>query len=330
MKPVVLLLLLHFFKTPYAVSQGTFAAASRFTPAPGFYEKNIATLQRDSSKGINKKKLYLIAGVHAASYAGTMLVLGKAWYDDYSKTGFHLFNDSNEWLQLDKAGHAWTAYNIANYSTRLWKGTGLSRRNAALLGGFSSLGYQTILEFLDAHSAEWGWSWADIGANAAGAALFTTQELTWGFEKVALKFSSFPQRHDASLRPRAAELFGRSFPERLLKDYNGQTYWLSLNLESVFHSNLPSWLNLAVGYGGDGMYGGFENIAVDKTGAVVFDRRDVARVRQWYLSPDVDWTKLKTNKKLVRTLFSLLNMIKLPAPALELRRGKLKPHWIRF
>jgi hypothetical protein len=279
---------------------------------------------------VNKKRLYLITGVHAASYTGTLVILGKAWYKDYPKTGFHLFNDSREWLQVDKAGHAWTAYNIANYSTRLWQWSGVAKRKAALLGGASALGYQTILEYLDAHSAEWGWSWTDMGANAFGAALYTTQAWAWDDQKVTLKFSSFPQRHAAALNSRADDLFGKTFPERLLKDYNGQTYWLSFNPHSLFQNRLPAWLNVAIGYGATGLYGGFENFARDKNGVVTFDRRDIKRVRQWYLSPDIDWTKIHTNKKAVRTLFTLLNMIKMPAPALELRRGKLKARWIAF
>lgn len=169
-----------------------------------------------------------------------------------------------------------------------------------------------------------------MGANAFGAALFTTQELTWGKQKVQVKFSSFPQRHGAALQQRADDLFGPSFQKRLLKDYNTQSYWLSLNIRSFVQTAFPAWLNLAVGYGASGLYGGFKNIAYNKNGAVIFDRSDVKRVRQWYLSPDIDWTKIKTNKKGVRTLFSLMNMIKLPAPAVEWSRGKLKAHWVSF
>lgn len=310
MKPVVFFLLLNFFKTPCAVAQDAETPTRRDT--------------------LSAKKIYLIAGVHAASYAGTLAVLSTTWYNGYAKTSFHLFDDSKEWLQLDKAGHAWTAYNIANYSSRLWRWAGINNRNAALLGGFSALGYQTILEFLDAHSAKWGWSWADMGANTFGAALFTTQALVWQKQKVALKFSSFPQRYNQTLRPRVDDLFGNTFPERLLKDYNAQTYWLSFNLDGVAHATLPVWLNVAVGYGANGLYGGFENRAHDTNGVVTFDRRDIQRLRQWYLSPDVDWTKFKTHKKAVRTLFSLLNMIKLPAPAIEFTKGKLHARWVSF
>ena len=51
----------------------------------------------------------------------------------------------------------------------------------------------------------------------------------------------------------------------MLKDYNGQTYWLSANLKSFFPgSNIPPWLNVAIGYGADGMFGGFENKWIDE------------------------------------------------------------------
>jgi hypothetical protein len=78
------------------------------------------------------------------------------------------------------------------------------------------------------------------------------------------------------------------------------------------------------------MYGGFENFAVDKNGAVIFDRRDVERLRQWYISPDIDFTRIKTNSKGVRTALHILNMLKVPAPAMELTSGKVKVRWFYF
>jgi hypothetical protein len=97
-------------------------------------------------------------------------------------------------------------------------------------------------------------------------------------------------------------LFGSTLPELLLKDYNAQTYWLSFNLHSFLpQSKLPKWLNVSVGYGAQGLLGGYENVAYDNNGNVVFDRRDIPRYRQWYLAPDVDLTKIKTKSKFIRT-----------------------------
>ncbi len=283
---------------------------------------------KDFSK---KNRIRYVAGIHVASYAGTLFILGEAWYKDFPKVPFHLFDDRKEWLQVDKVGHGWTAYNIAKYSGSMWQWAGLSQQKAALLGGISSLGYQTILEYFDAHSQQWGWSWADMGANVSGAGLYVVQELGWKEQRIGVKFSSHRISYDGALAMRADNLYGKSLPERILKDYNGQTYWLSVNLKSFAkNERLPAWLNIAFGYGARGLFGGFENIGYDKDGTVIFDRTDIKRERQWYLSPDVDFTKIKTNKKGVRSLLSVLNMIKMPAPSMELSGGKLKAHLLFF
>ncbi|WP_158512924.1 DUF2279 domain-containing protein [Flavisolibacter tropicus] len=278
-----------------------------------------------------KSRKILIAGIHTAAYTGTLLLLSQAWYKDYPKTAFHTFDDSKEWLQVDKVGHAWTAYNIAKYSTETWEWAGFPHKKAVMLGGLSSLGYQTILETLDAHSAEWGWSWSDMAANAAGVSLYCLQEWGWQEQRIQFKFSSHPSTYSGDVKNRTEDLFGKSFQERLLKDYNSQTYWMSFNLKSFAkQSQLPAWLNIAIGYGAQGLYGGFENTAYGKDGSVTFDRRDIPRLRQWYFSPDIDFTKIKTRKPLVRTMLSLLNMLKMPAPALEFSNGKVKGHFLYF
>jgi hypothetical protein len=87
---------------------------------------------------------------------------------------------------------------------------------------------------------------------------------------------------------------------------------------------LPEWLNLAVGYGAEGMFGGYENIARDKNGNLTFDRRDIKRYREWMLAPDVDFTRIKTKSKFLRTAFSALNVLKFPTPALTFSNGRFK------
>lgn len=170
-----------------------------------------------------------------------------------------------------------------------------------------------------------------MGANLAGSSLFALQQVGWREQRIQLKFSTHKKNYEPGLSARANELFGKTGPERLLKDYNGQTYWYSFNLQSLLHrSNLPTWLNISVGYGSEGMFGGFENIAIDKNGTTTFERRDIKRRRQWYLSPDIDVTRVKTKSKVLKTFFAALNAVKIPAPSLEYSGGRFKGHWIYF
>ena len=106
---------------------------------------------------------------------------------------------------------------------------------------------------------------------------------------------------------------------------------MSVDIRSVLpQARIPRWLGIAFGYGAEGMFGARSNIAVDKNGAVTFDRSDIKRYRQLYLSPDIDLTKIQTNKKALRFLFVVLSAFKFPAPSLEFSQGNIKGHWIHF
>jgi hypothetical protein len=274
-----------------------------------------------------KQRKWLVGGLTAAGYGGSFVVLSTAWYKDYPRQSFHIFNDAKEWQQVDKVGHAWTTYQTSRFNTNLWRWAGVEDKRALLYGTGTSLLYMLSIEYLDGHSSEWGWSWADVGANTLGASLFAVQELAWGEQKIGFKFSAHHKNYkESDLKERADKLYGSTFQGRLLKDYNAQTYWLSANIKSFFpKTSLPAWLNVSIGYGADGMFGGFENVARNKAdGSVTFDRRDVKRYRQWYLAPDVDFTKIKTGSKLLQSVFSALNVLKFPAPALEFSNGKFR------
>lgn len=280
----------------------------------------------------NKKRLWTATGLHLGIYGGTLLLLNEAWYKGYPKTDFQTFDDSREWLQVDKVGHAWSAYQLSRVSMASWQWAGLSPNKSAWIGGLSGFAFQTVIEMLDAHSAEWGWSWSDIAANAFGSGLLIAQQQAWGDQRIGFKFSFHRVNyHEPDLQRRADQLFGSSLAERMLKDYNGQTYWLSANLQSFFkQSKIPRWLNVAVGYGATGMFGGFTNKWTDKTTGIQYDRTDIPRVREWYLSPDIDFTRIKTNKKWVRSLLFCLNAFKLPAPALAFSNGRFRVYGLYF
>jgi Predicted periplasmic lipoprotein (DUF2279) len=279
-----------------------------------------------------KTRQWFIGGINITGYGGSLIVLSDAWYKNSARTSFHTFNDSKEWLQVDKIGHAWTAYNTGLASTAMWEWAGLAHKKAVWIGGLSGTAYMTAIEFLDGHSAKWGWSWSDIGANIVGSGLFMGQEFLWNEQRIQYKFSFHTNNYsDPQLEERADDLFGRTWYERMLKDYNAQAYWFSANLKSFFpKSNLPAWLNIAVGYGADGMFGGFENKWTDDAGNDI-TRYDIPRKRQFYLAPDIDFTKIKTNSKFLRTIFSFLNAFKCPAPALMINsKGKFKAYLIYF
>lgn len=270
----------------------------------------------------NSKKLIIVAGANAAFYTGSFIALNKAWYADYDKTKFHFFDDNPEWNQMDKAGHIWTTYHVSRLSKEMWQWTGVNHNTSSVLGGVSGMVYQSLIEIQDAYSAQWGFSWGDVAANVAGAGLFVLQEVSGSNQKVSVKLTYWPKKYPYELVGRRNQLFGNSLAERILKDYNSQTYWLSANISSFFpEARLPRWLNIAFGYGADGMYGGRSNVWTDKEG-VTHDYANIRRVRKFYLSPDVDLTRIPTRSKVLRKVFFVLNMVKVPAPSLSVATGE--------
>ncbi len=299
----------------------------------GSFRDPIWTPSTSLTKKEKKNRQWIIGSVNVVGYGSSLVILSNTWYKNYPHSSFHTFNDDNEWLQVDKFGHAWTAYNTGRLSAAMWKWAGLNDEKATWIGGLSGTAYLTVIEFLDGHSSQWGWSWGDITANIFGSGLFISQQLGWHEQRIQYKFSFHRKNYgDPSLEQRSDDLFGSSWYERMLKDYNAQTYWFSANLKSFFpKSNLPSWLNVSLGYGADGMFGGFENTAKDANGNIIFDRRDIPRIRQFYLAPDIDFTKIKTKSKFLKTIFSGLNAFKCPAPALMIdSKGKFRMYAIYF
>jgi uncharacterized protein YfiM (DUF2279 family) len=279
-----------------------------------------------------KERIYLAAGATVVGFTAGMTILANAWYKDYPRVPFHFFNDINDWLQVDKAGHVFSSYTAGKWSMELWRWAGLPRKQRIWIGGLSGAAFATMIEILDGQSQGWGFSPGDLVADFAGAGIFIAQELAWDEQRIQLKFSFHQNNYeDPELNQRAKTIFGSSITESMLKDYNSQTYWASVNLKSFFKkSRLPAWLNIALGYGANGMLGGTENIARDKDGVIIFNRTDVARYRQWYLAPDIDLTKIKTKSKFLKTTFFLLNSLKFPTPSIGFSKKGVEWNWMHF
>ncbi|WMI67630.1 DUF2279 domain-containing protein [Mangrovimonas sp. YM274] len=260
--------------------------------------------------------------ISEASLATMALVgLDQLWYADYPRSKFHTLNDNQEWLQMDKLGHVYTSYQMGRLGANVLQWSGVSNKDQLLYGGTLGFAFLTAVEVFDGFSEEWGFSLGDVMANATGTGLYIGQELLWKEQRMTLKYS-FHQTRYASLRPGT---LGKGILEEVLKDYNGQTYWLSINLHSFFkETKIPKWLNVAFGYGAEGMLYGSEN---ENTGEIV----EKNRYRQYFFSLDVDLTKINTNSHFLRTIFDVFNLIKIPFPTVEFTdENYIKLHGIYF
>ena len=287
----------------------------------------ITFAQTDSLAPVNyKTRKLILASSTAVLTTGSLLYLDQAWFDQYSTGKFHFFNDNKEWLQMDKAGHLYTNYQTSRLMMGAFNWAGFNKKQELFIGGTIGFAYMTAVECMDGFSKGWGFSYGDMIANALGASAAISQQAFWKEQRIQFKFS-YAQSGLAKYNP---DLLGKSLSTQLLKDYNSQTYWLSVNPSSFItkENKFPKWLNVAFGYSAYGMLGGYENniVVQDADGNVLkFDRE-----RRYYFSLDVDLTRVKTKSKVLKKVFSVINILKFPAPTIQFSKNKTRFYYFYY
>jgi len=286
----------------------------------GFSQNNAIYLRPSDS--LNKQRRNSVVLSESILASGALIGLNQLWYADFTHSKLHSVNDNEEWLQMDKAGHLFSSYHLGAFGANALKWSGCNKKSQLLYGATIGLAFMSTVELFDGYSSEWGFSWGDMLANTTGTSLYVSHELFWNEQRIVPKFS-FHTTQYASIRP---NVLGNSLSQQILKDYNGQTYWLSVNVHSFFKdSKIPKWLNVALGYGADGMITG-KSETND-----VFLYLETKRTRQFYLTLDADLTKIDTKSHFLKSIFLIFNSIKIPAPTIEINSlGGVKFHHLYF
>tara|TARA_Y100000589_G_scaffold245871_1_gene233611 strand:+ start:29 stop:925 length:897 start_codon:yes stop_codon:yes gene_type:complete len=261
------------------------------------------------------KKLFLKT-TYSLSYASSLYFLDKLWYSDYPRSNFHFINDNKNWMFMDKLGHAFTSYQLGIYGYNSFKWAGYDEMTSILYGGLSGSIFLSAVEIMDGFSSQWGASYGDFFANSAGSILFIGQQLIFDTQKINLKFSYFPSK----TRVENKRLLGNNEIEAIFKDYNAQNYWLTFNLQEILNINSNNnieWLNIAIGYGANNL------IQANNS-------NNSTAYRQYFLSLDVDFSKVNIENKLLEKIVKILSFIKIPAPTLEFSKNNVIFHKIYF
>ena len=273
---------------------------------------------------VKKGTLKKAVAFTGAYYAASTYVLNNTWYKEREKVPFHFYNDNSGYLQVDKFGHMVGGYVYSYIGFHGLLKLGASEKDALIFGSTLVFVMQFPIEIMDGLHEGYGFSWGDIAANTMGSVLVSGQELLFRDQVIKYKFSYWQSKYAKN----SNGYFGSTTMDKLLNDYNGHTYWFSLPLNKlVIRKSLPPWLNIAFGYGANGMFGEFENIT-EYNGVAI---PETERYRQFLFSLDIDWTKIETDSKLLRLIFRGMTFVKLPFPALEYNsKGKFKGYWIYY
>ena len=267
----------------------------------------------------DKKRKKWVTGTIGGGLVIAGTYLGSSWYSAQDLGKFHFFDDLGEWKQIDKGGHMMGAYNASRWIIDLYKWSGVPKKKALITGGVGGFLAMSSIEVFDGFGESWGFSWSDIGANFVGASLAVGNQWLWNENRVQLKVG---WRKSAYAEVDSLQhLFGSNPVEWLLKDYNGNTIWLSFRVHSFlpegkFKELYPRWLNLAVGYGAEGLVGGYGRIPAE-----IIKQNEY---RQYYLAFDIDLANIKTKSGFLHALFSTVNILRVPLPAIQFDRNGVK------
>jgi hypothetical protein len=265
--------------------------------------------------GVNKKRLRTFVIASGVGYGATLAGLHQLWYKDSPSQAFRFFNDNAEWKQVDKLGHFYSAYYFSYGTSAALRWCNLPPKKADILGAVTGFLVLLPIEILDGHSQAYGASAGDLTANALGSSFFLGQQLLWHEQRLRPKFS-FHHTPYSGMRP---NVLGDNGLSEIFKDYNGQTYWISADMDKFIR--FPKWLDVSVGYGAHGMF-----YARDSENADI----GLESYRQFYLSVDLDLQAIPTKSKVLRALLFVAGTIKFPAPAIEFSRGKAAFHPLYF
>jgi len=237
----------------------------------------------------------------AASMIGIHLYQQSGWWK-YNRASFHFREDLVYGLGVDKIGHF--------YGTTLWaysfrKVLGwadVPDRTALHVGAAGALLFQTFVEIEDGFSA-WGFDRVDFLADLGGAIWPVAQAHSGFLRSFDVKMSYTPT--ELLNKPAEGGFVGQK--HLLMDDYEGQTFWLTLNPARLLGGDrIPLWpgfLNLAVGYG------------VRDVSGLSGDPYSVV-----YLSLDYDMKRIiPQDTPFLVTLSEILNFIHFPAPAIRLK-----------
>jgi hypothetical protein len=274
--------------------------------------------QKDSITMIQRRltTLKIVGGV---VYVGSLAALYQFEYKNNLQSHFQIKTYQKDWrMRMDATHHATAAYHIGRMGFDLMRWAGFSEKRSTWLGGLSGFVMLTSQEILDGFDSKWYASISDLATNTFGPALFISQQLLWHDQRIMLKWSY----HKTSFPEYDPQHLGTSVFQKMIKDYNGQTFWLSANLRSFRHgdSHLPRWLNIAAGLGITGITGPVPNPPLYRSYPLP---ESVVR-HLFFIAPDIDLSRIHTRSAALKWVFEALGFLKIPFPALEFGRKGVK------
>ena len=300
--------------------------------------------QQPAASDFKPDRFWPVMGAVAAADIAGLYGLSRLWYSQEGLTGFSFYSqrlemrypgfsgdgwldDWHTYVQQDKLGHTFTAWQLARVFGAYGRWSGLSDGHAGLFGGLAGTFLQMQVEVLDGFARQYGFSRTDALANALGGAMgglqvAYPQRLDWFAAKYSYHYSPYRYR-EVSDNPLV------SYVGNAIKDYDGASYWLVVRPERLLHGKAkrlwPDWLAVSVGYSADDITHAISGLREARLGP------GPGRVheRVYLVGLDIDILASNNWPEPWQTFARALSFIRIPAPALSFGEG-IEWHWLYY
>jgi uncharacterized protein YfiM (DUF2279 family) len=276
---------------------------SKFIVVLFLFTIHFNTIFSQSDTNYQVKKTIVVSS-QAISYLGFTYEMSQHFFTTTPMSAFHLKQDWKTWRGLDKVFHSYGSYQLSSLFYQMNRWAGFSKKRALNLAFIESTIFSTTKEYCDGRIEVGGWSWYDMGMNFAGNSLFYLQEKFLDKQLFQMKYSY----NNSGLQHYNPNVLGASWKTFWLRDYNGQTFWISTSLGNM-NLTTNKWLKplaICFGYGGNNLIWEFSNKQIN-----------LERYSQFYLGLDIDLTQIKSKYQLINTALFLFNRLRIPLPCIE-------------
>ena len=246
---------------------------------------------------IDPARMGVVVGGTVVGFTLGHVVLNDLWWKG-TQAPFHI-NRRQDYLyalNADKDGHMTFAFITSTVYGDLFRWTGMDSATAIWSGAGVSMAYQTYIEIRDGYSQDFGFSWGDMAANFIGASLPIAKHYAPVLRPIDLQISFWPSQE-----------FKDGSHRSIIDDYTSTTHWLSASIYDwmppAWQEWYPPWLGISIGHSVrdlNGIGGGFHTV---------------------YLSLDWNLHRIKGLPDWLRSVFRVLHLYHLPAPAVQIYPG---------
>ncbi len=278
----------------FALKFGAAISGHDFVPADTSYPRPFPEYDFDRTS-IVPWRAAVIGGALTAVFIGLDIYQRNSWWKG-QRGEFHIAPDNDYALQVDKVGHFYGGALSTFIGRKSAQWTGFSDEASVWVGALIGTTFELWVEYQDGFATDWGFSPGDAIMDVAGALYPVAQHYVPPLAAFQPKFSYYPSND---------LLEGRHKGGNIIDDYQGQTYWMGIQVHELLPPSWkpywPEWLGLALG-----------------VSARNLSNRD-ERFRGVIVSLDYDVTKIIPGDSwFLRSLKEGLNFVHFPAPAVRI------------